>query len=136
MVTITNNTIRNTVYESIYDILNANVGSYNSSSQPSVKAGFTGDSKNLPEIVLYPIDVDKTDYNFGQANPNREVRVMIEIYSKKMKDLDILADDIDVLLDSEISGLQLLGKGESTAFETTNQNKLHLKTLTFTYLRK
>lgn len=136
MVTITNSAIRNTTYETIYDLLNGNIGSYNSSTQPSVKASYTADTKNLPEIVLYPIDVDNTNFNMGQTNPDREVRVMVEVYTTKMKDLDILADDIDGLLDDTISGLSLLGKNDSTAFETTNQNKLHLKTLTYTFMRK
>ena len=136
MVAISNSTLRQNVYETIYDLLTANIGSYNSSSQPTVKASYTDDSKNLPEIVVYPVDIDNSSFNFGLGSPDREIRVMIEIYSKKMKDLDILADDIDGVMDDTIAGVQLLGKTEQTAFETTNMNKLHLKTLTFTYLRK
>jgi hypothetical protein len=136
MVVISNTSLRSNVYETVYDLLTNNIGSYTSSSQPTVKASYTSDSKNLPEIVLYPVDVDSLDFNFGQSSPSREVRVMIDVYSKKMKDLDILADNIDNLLYTKISGLQLIGKSESTAFETPNNNKLHLKTLTFTFLRK
>ena len=136
MVTINDNTIRQNSYETIYDVLYGNIGSYTSSSQPTVKASYTDDAKNLPEIVVYPIDVDEGDYAFGQTFGSKEVRSLIEVYTKKKKDLDILADEINVLIDTKITGLQLIGKSESTAFETPNNNKVHLKILTYTFMRK
>ncbi len=136
MVTITDASLRNTTYETIYDTLFGNIGSYTSSSQPSIKASYTGEEKNLPEIVLYPIDVSEEDFNFGQANGSKEIRVMIEVYTKKMKDLENLAENISVLMTAVVAGLQLRGTDESTAFTTPNLNKLHQKVLTYTYVRK
>tara|TARA_Y100000310_G_C20669135_1_gene809278 strand:- start:1332 stop:1742 length:411 start_codon:yes stop_codon:yes gene_type:complete len=136
MVAINNATIRQNVYETIYDLLNNNIGSYNSSTQPTITAAYIDDTKSMPEIVVHPVDVDESDYSFGQATGSKEVRVMIEVYTTKNKDVDLLTDDVDVLLNSSITGLNLVGRAESTAFETPNNNKLHLKTITYTFMRR
>lgn len=136
MVTITNAALRATTYETIYDRLNGNIGSYNSSSQPTVTASYIDKAKNLPQIVIYPVDVDEDDFAFKQSFGTKEVRVLIEVYTKQKKDIDLLTDDIDALMDTIIAGLSIVSRSESTAFEMPNQNKLHAKAITFVYLRK
>lgn len=138
MVSITDSSLRSNVYETIYDTLKAyaTASSYGTTTQPTITAAYIDDKQAFPQIVIHPVDVDKSDYNFQQNNPNKEIRVMVDIYTTKNKDIDTLADDMDSLMDSVVTGLSLVGCAEARAFETSNQSKIHNKTLTYTYIRK
>jgi hypothetical protein len=138
MVTIVDATLRQNVYEQIYDTLKAYAteGSYGTTTQPTVTAAYIDDSQSFPQIIISPVDIDREEYNFGQNNPTKEIRVLIDVYTRKNQDIDILSDDLDGLMDIPIAGLNLIGASESRAFENTNQSKIHNKTLTYTYRRK
>lgn len=136
MVAISNTTIRQNVFKTIYDLLYNNIGSYGSSSQPTVVASYYEGVQSFPVIVINSPEIGKSNYNFQRSNPNYSVVVNIEIYTKKNKDCDILGDNIDVLMDGSIPGLSIIQKTEDTALSIENDNKIHLKTLSYSFLRK
>jgi hypothetical protein len=65
---------------------------------------------------------------------------MIDIWTKKNKDKDVIADEIDSVLEGVVSGsstltnVSLIGWTESNALETTGDNKLHLKSITLDFI--
>ncbi len=133
MVTISNSTIRANVFETVYDLLNA----YSSwVVEPTVTAAYIDKLESLPQVVIHSAEVDDDNYSFGQLSNDQEVRIRIDVYTKKTKDLDQISDDVNLILKSNIAGLSLVGRGESNAFETDNQNKLKLKTMTYTFIRR
>lgn len=134
MVTITNATLRSSMWETIYDTLTA---AHLLSSTVTVTASYIDSATApFPQVVLYPMDVEKSEFSFDRSNSRKDINVMIDIWTRKNKDKDTIADAIDVLLSAlNIPGVSLIGWSEANAVETENDNKIHLKTLTLTYIR-
>jgi hypothetical protein len=134
MVTITSSTLRTNVYEYLYDTLTS---AYLLSSTVTVTAAYIdSDNAPFPQVVLHPIDIDKSDFSFDRTISKKDINVMIDIWTKKNKDKDQIADEIDNALGTlKIPGIHLVGWSESNALETPNENKIHLKTITLTYIR-
>lgn len=135
MVTITEAAIRQNVYETIYDIINGI--SFTTSSTPTLTAAFVDSSQAFPQIVLHPVDIVKDNRTFGIGAFDKEIRILIDIWTKKNKDKDIIADEIHVALDAtSFSGILWVGCEESNALESPGNDKLHLKSVTLTFMRK
>jgi len=138
MVTISNSTIRNNVYETIYDLIsNAKSGFGN----PALFGGYP-DVKTIsfPNVVINPVVVSEDTYTIETTRSgasNKNILVTIEIYSEKNKDLDTISDGLTHLLrTSNISGLSLVGVGEDFGVVFPSSSKVKQKTLTFSYLRR
>jgi len=133
MVTINNSTLRSNVYETIYDTLN---GASLLSGTATVTASYYDDDQAFPQVVVNPVDVAHSEHSFNWDHSKKNVSIMIDIWTKKNKDKDLLCDEIDALLRPlAIAGLSLINWEESNAFESPGNNKLHLKSITLTYLR-
>lgn len=133
MVTINSSTLRSNVYETIYDTLTA---ANLLSSTATVTAAYIDNPSAFPQVVVNPVDVSHDDHSFDWTHSKKTITVMIDIWTKKNKDKDLLADAIDTLLRPlKISGLSLISITESNAFESPGNNKLHLKSMTLSYLR-
>lgn len=133
MVTINNNTLRSNVYETIYDTLKA---ANLHSSTATVTAAYIDDNQAFPQVVVNPIEVGHSEHSFDWSHSRKEILVTIDVWTKKNKDRDLIADEIETLLRPlKINGLSLISISDSNAFETPSNNKLHLKTLQLNYLR-
>lgn len=133
---------RTSIYISFYDLLNGNIGSYNSSSQPTVTSSFIADGPNFPQIVIS--DADKSEENFafkGGVSGNREAAITFSIYtntsqqnSSAQKDKTVLADDVEKLIKDNIpDGLSIADFGESHDEMEVGGNKIKSKTLSFVF---
>lgn len=133
MVVITSSALRQNVYETVYDTLNdADL----LSSTVTVTAAYIDSDSSFPQVVIYPVKVDKEDYTYDRTYSKATIMVMIEIYTKKAKELDQINDEIDPLMQSlKMNSLQLINTSEDIALSTDNDNKIHLKTLNYTYIR-
>lgn len=135
MVTITSSTLRQNVYETIYDIL---VGANLLSGSVKVTAAYVDEKSAFPQVVIRsPLaDTDKSLSSMDNSYVHRRIDVVLDIWTKKAKELDQISDEIDAL-DSlkSISGLQWIGMAEDFATSPQNNNKLHLKTITLSYKR-
>lgn len=135
VVTIADATLRQNVYEYIYDALTA--ASFTTSSAPTITAAYIDKDQQFPQIVINPIDVDYDNATFAKGSWDKTIKVLIDVYTRKNKDKDILSDEIMALLDGTlISGVSLVGVSESNALDTYNDNKVHLKSLALTYRRR
>lgn len=133
MVTVTNNNIRAAMYENIYDEL---VAANLLSSTASVYSAYPDNNPSFPLVIVNPVDVSGEEFSFDRSNHRRNIAVVIDIYTKKNKDKDLLADAIHSLLDDKkFSGVSLIGYTESNAFEAPGGSKVHLKSITYSYMR-
>ena len=78
MVTINNTSIRQNVFETVYDRLKAKAdgSDFDTSTQPTITAAYIDDDQSFPQIVIHPVDVTKDTYNLQQSNPNRDIVVI------------------------------------------------------------
>ena len=133
MVAITNASTRQNLYETVYDILTA---ADLLSSTVKVTAAYIDDDKSFPQVVVHPVDINKSPLSFNRSYFDNSLVVMIDIWTRKNKEKDQISDEIDDLLSSlKIDGVCLVGWDESNALEPQGGNKIHLKTITLTYKR-
>jgi len=134
MVTITDNSLRQNIFETLYDTLTA---ANLLSSTATVTAAFIDSSDApFPQVVIHPVNISKEGFTFDRSVNEKTITILIDIWSRKNKSIDQLSDEIDALIEPlKMGGVMLNGYSESTALETPNDNKLHLKTITLSYLR-
>ena len=111
------------------------------STTTSVSANITGDfpdsTISKPQIVILPVFIDESDYKFGGSYGKRTINVVIEVYARRSKEVDELADKVrESLKGNALDGLNLMGISEDYAFTSPGDVKTHLKTLTFSYERE
>lgn len=126
--------IRETLYETVYDSLkNAHL----LGSTATVTAAYIDSpSASFPQVVINPINVVKDGFVFDRSKNLTDVQLMIDIWTKKNKDKDLLADEIDEVLSSTVfSGLTMVGWTESNAFPTPGNNKVHLKSVIIDFIK-
>ena len=134
MVTITDATLRSNIYETIYDTLTA--ANLLSSTATVTAAYIDSETAPFPQVVINPVNVEKPSFSFDRTISEKEITVIIDLWTKKNKDKDLLADEIDTIITPlKMGGVMLNGYSESNALETPNENKIHLKTITLSYLR-
>lgn len=134
MVTITGSTLRSNVFEHIYDTLTA---ANLLSSTVTVTASYIDGNQAFPQVVINPANVDKDEFSFDRSNSTNTINVVLDIFTKKNKDKDLIADEIDALSGlKNINGLIFTGWSESNALEVGNENKLHLKSIVLSYKRR
>lgn len=133
MVVITTSSLRANIYETVYDTLKA---ANLLSSTATVTAAYIDNDSAFPQVVIYPVKVDKEGFTYDRGFGREAIQVMIEIYTKKAKELDQLSDEVAVQMQAlKMGSLQLVSVGEDIALSTDNSNKIHLKTLTYNYFR-
>lgn len=139
MVAINDATIRHNVFETIYDLLSAEVATSDFPvSGVTLSAAYVDESQKIPQVVIHPIDVDYDNFSFGRTNQDKEIRVLVDIFTKKSEDLDKIADELgNLLLTNSFTGFYLAGMNDSTALETPGLgSKIRLKSLACTFMRR
>ena len=134
MVTITDAAVRQNIYETIYDLVNAISFSV---ASVTVTAAFNEADQDPPVVAIHPVDIETADFSLGVPQSTKTIKMMIDVWTRKRKDLDVISDEImDDLGDRAYTGFHLVGTDESTALETPSDLKIHLKTITFTFMRR
>lgn len=137
MVTINDSTLRANVFETIYDLVSAVSWGLDSSATVTVTAAFVDDDRALPQVVINPVDVDTMDYVFDRSLIDREIRVAIEVYAKKAKDLDQMSDKIlNTLETASTPGIRLVDTSENVAMSSPAGLKIRSKSIGLTYIRR
>lgn len=137
MVTISDSTIRNNVYEILYDLINSSKSGYNN---PALYGGYP-DVKTIsfPNIILHPININESEYVIGtnRSSTTKEIVVQIEIFSEKNKDLDIISDGLtSTIRGATFSGFFLNSVSEDNGLSVNNDSKLKQKTLSLMFMRR
>ena len=140
MVTLNDNTLRTNVYNTVYTQLNSDRLSYSTSPIPTLYGGYPDLSTiTFPAIILSPIKIINSDKTVDETHSSskRTIIVSLAIFSTKNRDLDILSDSIDLSMSNQFSGMVLTDSGEGDGdLVTPNDQKVHIKTLTYTFIRR
>jgi hypothetical protein len=142
MVTITDSNLRSSVYETVYDLVTGiSAWGLSSSATVTVTAAYIEGKSDtpLPQVVVHSPEISSDASNFDRTLMDREVRVLIEVFTggeKKRKDLDQISDKIVSTLETASTpGMQLVDMDENNAMPTV-QSKIASKALSFTYRRR
>ena len=139
MVTISDSTIRSNVYEIVYDTLNGVLSSMSASSTPVLYGGYPDiKTVNFPCIIVQPIAVSEDEFTVDSTRTatSKEIIVVIEVYAEKNKDLDIITDYIVNTFKTPIIGLFLTNTEDAYGIALPGNNKVKLKTLSLTFVRR
>lgn len=131
MVTINTSTIRQNVWETVYDTLNdANL----LSSTVTVTGAYIDEAKAFPQVVVKPVSLDTDEHTLNRDYLRRNIDVTVDIWTKKSKQIDQISDEIDAIGGlKDIAGVHWVGMTEDTAISPQNEQKVHLKTLVLSY---
>ena len=139
---INNSSLRNSIYLELKSLLTAAALEYYNDSNVSVvgvtiSGMYRDESKLLPMVVINNTDIAKDTPSFDRSNLTNNIQIMLDVYTKKTKNMDYIIDQIDNISGlKSIAGLMFVAWDETQAFDTPNDNKLHLKTITLTYKRR
>lgn len=138
MVTIADSSVRANVWETIYDLLNA----YSfSTSLTKITSAYPDDDATFPMVVIHPVQNSKGEYSLGPrsaAVKTQAINVQIDLFTKKAKDIDVLGDEIHNAIEDDYPGITLVESDEDAVgtFETKNEQKVHMKSFMFSFIRR
>jgi len=139
MVAISNSSIRQTVFETIYDLLKAKATSedYGTATQPTTTASYIDDYHSFPQIVVKEPNVGRENYTFNRSNSDRPILVIIEVYCLKNKDRSILSDNVDTFIhENKITGLMIKDYSETDDIMLDDKTKIRSKTISVNFVRR
>lgn len=141
MVTITDSTLRQNVYETLYDtVTGVTIASsllHDSTKSVTYTAAFVESDAKMPQVVLYSPDVSQGSPSFGTPLFQKDVKFLVEVYAKYAKDKDVIMDSIvNTISTTSWSGFHLIGSDESNALSPVSNLKVHMKSATFTFVRR
>ena len=133
MVEIKTSTLRTNTYEHIYDTLtSANL----LSSTVTVTASYIDDIKSFPQVVINQVNVSEEDYTFTRAYGKKSLEIIIDIYTRKAKEIDQISDELYVTIrDMSAQGIMLVRWTEGNDIELPNDTKLHTKSISLEFTR-
>ena len=138
MVSISDSTLRQNVWESIYDLASTSIAT----SDATVTAAYIDSQPQLNQVVINPIDKNESAFTVDTTRDvtTKTIVVDIDIYTKgkdSSKNIDILSDMVEnIFKTNQIEGIMLISIGSSFGFVYPNDNKVKLNTITLTYMRR
>jgi hypothetical protein len=141
MVTLTDQTLRNTFYTTVYNLINTATSTYIATSTViDVRGGYPDiDSITFPIITLSPINIAEDMFTIDPSHNTSTKTISFDtiLYALTNKDIDKLADGVSYTLrNNPFAGAMLLNVAEADNIIFSNEDKVRSKTLTFTYLRR
>jgi len=136
MATVTDATIRTTLWDNIFAALDGLT--YGSSTEPVVLRSYSDldDDETFPRVIIHPVGVNTEKDGFGRQNYNRTIRIIIDVWSTSNADLDIITDKVANDFETRnYVGVNFVGVVEAITVETGVNQKFHLNTLTVTFMR-
>jgi len=138
MVAVTDATLRTSVWENIFDAMAVSSDYAGVSPNPGFyrnNSDIDGDD-TFPRVIVHPVIVDYEISSFARAHHNKELRVLIDVWAEKNKHLDLIGDVVSQkLLTTAFAGVHFIGSDEALTIETDANQKLHLRTISATFVR-
>lgn len=108
-----------------------------STSNVNITGSYPDKISAKPTIVILPVMLSEGDFKFGGSYGKRIINVVIECWTDKTVALDQMADAVrEAMKGNSLDGLNLVEISEDYAFNSPGENKMHLKTITFSYMRE
>jgi hypothetical protein len=133
MVNIIQATARANIFETVYDLLTAQL------STGTVTAAFIDDAPTFPQVVINPASIKIEKQTLRVDNRTYEAEVEVELFCKKNKEIDQISDEISNDMyanESTLQGYGLYLEDISDSNEDTffwNDQKIHTKSLTMEF---
>ncbi len=103
----------------------------------SITSTYNDKAPTRPQIVIHPILVDEGDWKFGSVDGKKLINVVVDCYASKTLYVDQLWDQVrNTLVQNTIAGVDLNALTSDYGFSDPGDQKFHVKTATFTYLRE
>jgi len=139
-MTISDSTIRRNVFSEVRTILNNGLSTWGASVTPVLLA-FHPDTNTVafPTIVLDLVNVNEDNYTVDttRSTSDKTISVVVFVYTKRNDDAEMISDGItSAFRSNQISGMYLTSVSEDHSVITPNDNKVKLKTLSFTFKRR
>ena len=137
-MTVSDSSLRTSIWDLVYTLINDNKGDLGASSTPSVYGKLPDREPSFPAIIIRPISVGKDNYSIGTGRTyDKLIPVVLQIYSKKNQDIDVISDALDVLFEENpITGIFCVGWEEDDGEVIPSSSKIKLKTITITFKRR
>jgi hypothetical protein len=134
MVTLNDSTLRQNVYETIYDAIKSIV--WSGSLSVTVTAAFIDDDQSFPQVVVHPANIDYTNFTFNRSVSDKNIVIVVDVYTKKNKDCDIISDNIMNAIEGlSTPGMMLVDTSEDRDTADIEGLKIHNKMIALTYKR-
>lgn len=106
------------------------------STVASIVASFSDTSVTRPLVVIEPVTVDEAERKFG-GRGKRFANVVVECYYKNTSGLDEMFDKVvDTIENESFDDIELVATSSDYAFNLGNDQKFHMKSVTFTFDRE
>jgi hypothetical protein len=132
---------RGDLYSIVDNAIRNSMSSYGASTSTITLYGGFPDLKSItfPAIIIEPIELmeigsSKTIDTVRDVS-SKTMPVIVHIFAKRNRDLDIIADGINAL-NLSTSGFLLNDTSDSNAFLQANEQKVKGRTLTLTFLQR
>ena len=103
----------------------------------TVGAAYNDKNTSKPQVIIYPMSHDESEYKFGSDQGKKLINVTLEAYYSNTLGVDQLSDQIDVALkETPISGAELIGVTSDYTFTNPLESKFHSNVMTYTYDRE
>jgi len=138
MVTILDSSLRQNVWESVYDLATTSIAT----SDAIVTAAYIDSQPQLNQVVINPIDKSENAFTVDTTRnvTTKTIVVNIDIYTKgkdSSKNIDILSDKVEnIFKTNQIDGITLISFSSNFGFIYPNDNKVKLNTITLTFMRR
>jgi len=127
-------TLRNIIVASNPVVTNSQTGN---TTLASVRASYNDTEPTRPQIIIQPIGYDEAEFKFGTNVGRKFINVTVECYDKSTLGIDQLSDTVAYAIqNTTIDGIELVGLTTDYAFNSSNDQKFHLKTVTFSFDRE
>lgn len=139
-MTISDSTIRQNVFADIRSLINSNMSSWGASVTP-VLLGYHPDTNTVafPTIVLDLVNVNEDNYTIDTTRSvsDKTITAVVFVYTKRNDDAEKICDGITSMFRANtLSGMFCTNVSEDHSVITPNENKVKLKTLSFTFMRR
>lgn len=106
-------------------------------SSAIITAAYVDKEPNKPQVVIYPISTDETKDKFGSYYGRNMINADIACVGTSSLTVDQLSNQVkSALSETTIDGIDLVGITSDYALQSPGNNKYHMKTMTFSYLRE
>lgn len=133
MATVSKATMRDNIYEVLYDLFTVQL------SVGTVDRAFHDDAPTFPQVVINPSNIKIEKLTFRKDNKEYIAKVEVELYTKKNREIDQIADEITKDLDDYESTLitanlylEDIDDSNSDTF-LINDEKVHTKGIMLTF---
>lgn len=103
----------------------------------SVNAVFNDKALTRPQVVLSPAVMTEDNFPFNDTEGTKAITMVVDIWAGTAKDMDTYSDTIITAIKAnDIDGISLESVEVSYDFTQSQEDKLHLKTLSCGYVRE